>query len=96
MLFLSRRRANPLKRLFESSAPSPTTLIDCSGFLRHFQSCSDGFRIVGVEEFIREPIASGPDAPLSRPKEDDMGKYLLAWVLGVPAIVLVVIYIFMH
>jgi hypothetical protein len=28
--------------------------------------------------------------------ESIMGKYLLAWVLGVPAIVLVVIYFFMH
>ena len=49
-----------------------------------------------MEEFSREPMASGADASLSRPKEDDVGKYLLAWVLGVPAIVLVVIYFFMH
>jgi hypothetical protein len=26
----------------------------------------------------------------------DMGKYVLGWILGVPAIVLVVIYFFMH
>jgi hypothetical protein len=26
----------------------------------------------------------------------DMGKYLLGWVLGVPVIVLVLIYFFMH
>jgi hypothetical protein len=25
-----------------------------------------------------------------------VGKYLLGWVLGVPAIVLVIIYLFMH
>jgi len=25
-----------------------------------------------------------------------MGKYFLAWILGVPAIVLVLIYMFMH
>jgi len=29
-------------------------------------------------------------------KEDVMGKYFLAWLLGVPAIVLVLIYFFMH
>ncbi len=28
--------------------------------------------------------------------EDKMGKYVLAWLLGVPAIVLVVIYLFFH
>jgi hypothetical protein len=26
----------------------------------------------------------------------DMGKYVLGWILGVPAIVLVAIYFFMH
>jgi len=25
-----------------------------------------------------------------------MGKYLLAWILGVPAVVLVAVYFFMH
>jgi hypothetical protein len=29
-------------------------------------------------------------------KEHAMGKYFLGWILGVPAIVLVAIYIFMH
>jgi hypothetical protein len=29
-------------------------------------------------------------------KEDVMGKYFLAWLLGVPAIVLILIYFFMH
>jgi hypothetical protein len=28
--------------------------------------------------------------------EDAMGKYFLAWLLGVPAVVLVLIYFFMH
>jgi hypothetical protein len=28
--------------------------------------------------------------------EDVMGKYFLAWLLGVPAIVLVLVYFFMH
>ncbi|MEO7335182.1 MAG: hypothetical protein ABIV63_01255 [Caldimonas sp.] len=27
---------------------------------------------------------------------NDMGKYVLGWILGVPAIVLVAIYFFMH
>ena len=29
-------------------------------------------------------------------KEKIMGKYVLGWILGVPAVVLVLIYIFMH
>lgn len=29
-------------------------------------------------------------------EESAMGKYFLAWLLGVPAIVLVLIYFFMH
>jgi len=29
-------------------------------------------------------------------KEDTMGKYFLAWLLGVPAGLLVLIYVFMH
>ena len=29
-------------------------------------------------------------------KETVMGKYLIAWILGVPAFVLVLIYMFMH
>jgi hypothetical protein len=29
-------------------------------------------------------------------EEQGMGKYFLGWILGVPAIVLVAIYIFMH
>ena len=29
-------------------------------------------------------------------KEHAMGKYFLAWLLGVPALVLVLIYFFMH
>lgn len=28
--------------------------------------------------------------------ESIMGKYLIAWLLGVPAIVLVLVYVFMH
>src|SRR5262249_7884257 len=36
-------------------------------------------------------------APLSTPnKESDMGKYFLAWLLGVPAGLLVLIYVFTH
>ena len=31
-----------------------------------------------------------------RLKEQLMGKYFLGWILGVPAIVLVLIYVFMH
>ena len=30
------------------------------------------------------------------PQEDDMGKYVLAWLLGVPAFVLVIVYMLAH
>jgi hypothetical protein len=36
------------------------------------------------------------DKPLDMTSENGMGKYFLAWLLGVPAIVLVLIYFFMH
>jgi len=29
-------------------------------------------------------------------QEDDMGKYVLAWLLGVPAFVLVIVYMLAH
>jgi hypothetical protein len=35
-------------------------------------------------------------ATFVQPEENDMGKYFLAWLLGVPAIVLVLIYFFFH
>jgi hypothetical protein len=37
-----------------------------------------------------------PDQSLAKTSENEMGKYFLAWLLGVPAIVLVRIYFFMH
>jgi len=32
----------------------------------------------------------------SREKENFMGKYFLAWICGVPAFVLVLVYLFVH
>jgi len=29
-------------------------------------------------------------------RENDMGKYFIAWLIGVPASVLVIVYLFMH
>jgi hypothetical protein len=37
---------------------------------------------------VRQPLAGGAGAK--------MGKYLLGWLLGVPAIILVVVYFFAH
>lgn len=36
------------------------------------------------------------DQSLVKTSENEMGKYFLAWLLGVPAIVLVLIYFFMR
>jgi hypothetical protein len=33
---------------------------------------------------------------LDKASENEMGKYFLGWLLGVPAIVLVLVYFFMH
>jgi hypothetical protein len=42
-------------------------------------------------------MRSGPRAgQLSTHQETIMGKYFLAWILGVPATVLVLIYLLMH
>ena len=35
-------------------------------------------------------------ALISVTEENVMGKYLVAWILGVPAIVLVIVYFFAH
>jgi hypothetical protein len=40
--------------------------------------------------------ACKPIRTSDRASEDEVGKYFLAWLLGVPAIVLVLIYFFMH
>ena len=32
----------------------------------------------------------------NNPKETKMGKYFIAWLLGVPVFVLVIVYFFMH
>jgi len=55
--------------------------------------------------FLRERRASSA-VPSDRPrrsyaypsplKENIMGKYLLAWLLGVPGIVLLLVYLFFH
>ena len=34
--------------------------------------------------------------PLTLQRTMSMGKYFLAWILGVPAVVLVAVYFFMH
>jgi len=42
------------------------------------------------------PFAGSARHPAADTGASDMGKYLLAWVLGVPAFVLILIYLFMH
>ncbi len=39
---------------------------------------------------------SGSSRPFKPFEEPTMGKYVVAWILGVPALVLVAIYFFMH
>jgi hypothetical protein len=45
--------------------------------------------------YPRRPVEGRTDKQ-HNDKEDAMGKYFLAWLLGVPAVVLVLIYFFMH
>jgi hypothetical protein len=45
----------------------------------------------------RNRTARSPRVVHANPqKEKDMGKYFIAWLLGVPGIVLVLVYLFMH
>jgi hypothetical protein len=37
-----------------------------------------------------------PSLSLTKTEERDMGKYFIAWLLGVPAGLLVLIYVFTH
>ena len=37
-----------------------------------------------------------PKSVIPNTKENPMGKYFIAWLLGVPAVVLVVAYLFFH
>lgn len=61
---------------------------------------STTLRFWSYSNYSRAPIsvvARILEAAGSRnPWEIEMGKYLLAWVLGVPAIVLVIVYVFFH
>lgn len=47
---------------------------------------------------LSRPAHAGTIRPsrMSRGKEIEMGKYALAWLLGVPGVVLVAIYLFTH
>lgn len=42
------------------------------------------------------PAGTISPSRMSRGKETEMGKYALAWLLGVPGVVLVAIYLFTH
>ena len=50
------------------------------------------------ESLIVSSTSSGRDQTDKHHKdtENAMGKYFLAWLLGIPAVVLVLIYFFMH
>ena len=51
---------------------------------------------MGAARGFKRPGTAVAD-PVGDPQpETDMGKYLLAWLLGVPAIVLLLIYLFFH
>lgn len=61
-----------------------------------YQSRSDSAASLEMEEFIRWSTAPSPYANVQHQGRIIMGKYALAWLLGVPGIVLVVVYLFMH
>jgi len=52
--------------------------------------------VAATRQERRLPFAGSARHPAADTGASDMGKYLLAWVLGVPAFVLVLIYLFMH
>ena len=65
---------------------------------RALYRCEGTIGCISYSEQRRRPLAASPVAAyrwmhMLQP-EIDMGKYLIGWVLGVPAIVLVVAYFF--
>ena len=40
--------------------------------------------------------STGAERLVAQPKETRMAKYLVGWLLGVPAVVLVILYFFFH
>jgi len=51
-----------------------------------------GRRLLGLTPRLKE--ASSHPPPL--PRRNIMGKYFLAWLLGVPGLVLLLVYLFFH
>ncbi|MDQ2916753.1 MAG: hypothetical protein M3R40_06285 [Pseudomonadota bacterium] len=61
-----------------------------------YQSRFDSAASLEIEEFIRWSTAPFQHANDQHQRRIIMGKYALAWLLGVPGIVLVVVYLLMH
>ena len=71
--------------------------------LQTYQSMSDSLKkhpllacITSGNASARSCEQTGAMTERFENKENMMGKYFLGWILGVPAIVLVLIYFFMH
>jgi hypothetical protein len=45
---------------------------------------------------VRHPYQARFNEPTILQPENDMGRYVLAWLLGVPATVLVLVYLILH
>jgi hypothetical protein len=60
--------------------------------------------VARVTVLRRRPASSAPRADVARRcsvhrhflRESSMGKYFLAWLLGVPGVVLLLVYLFFH
>ena len=52
------------------------------------------FTIYGLSD--NWPVSGGCHTRSTSIDGEDMGKYVIAWLLGVPAFVLVIIYLFAH
>jgi hypothetical protein len=64
-----------------------------------FAGMEPGWRPTPVPDLVccvGRAVSSKLESSPPPPKETIMGKYLLAWLLGVPGIVLVLVYLFFH
>lgn len=85
--YLWRRGALTSNRPVRPWAPSyvVTAAFDRQPLLLRTRRSSSAVRPLAGRRFLGHPL-----------QENTMGKYLLAWLLGVPGIVLLIVYLFFH
>lgn len=76
------------------SGPRPRR--HAGAFLQRYRKPSDGVERHGVQKCGRDSETASERRPTLTFKEIIVGKYAIAWLLGVPGVVLVLVYLLMH